>query len=206
VLSPPLDELFDAYHQKTGITPDQLKTAMKDVAAEMDMPTLAPVELAVITEAKWGRGLARALSSRNPGIDLSRARLETFGEQWFDGVTANPVMVCALRYARDNGFRVGILSNNVVEWESYWLPIVAPAGEVDCLIDSCKVGIRKPDPRIFDLAAKTAGAEAADCVLIDDLTENCAAARAQGWQAVHFRDNAQALHDLSRITGLPSIL
>ena len=206
VLSPPLDELFDGYHGKTGITPDQLKTAMKDVAAGMGMPTLAPIELAAITEADWGRGLARALTSRNPGIDLSRARLETFGEQWFDGVSANPVMVCALRYARDNGFRVGILSNNVVEWEPYWLPIVEPAGEVDCLIDSCKVGVRKPDPRIFELAAKTAEVDAGDCILIDDLAENCEAAAAQGWRTVHFRDNRQALDDLSWLTGLPSII
>ncbi|MER5292881.1 HAD family phosphatase [Streptomyces pharetrae] len=206
VLSPPIDDLFEAYHRKTGITPAQLKTAMKDFADELDMPPLAPIELGVVTEAEWGRGLARALTARHPGIDLSRARLETFGAQWFEGVTANPLMVCALRYARDNGFRVGILSNNVVEWEPHWLPVVAPAGEVDCLVDSCKVGVRKPDPRIFDLAAKTAGAEPGDCVLIDDLAENCEAARAQGWRAVHFRDNAQALDDLRRLTGLPSIV
>ncbi|MFI1726710.1 HAD family hydrolase [Streptomyces sp. NPDC020489] len=206
VLSPPLDDLYDDYHRKTGITPDQLKTAMRDVAAEMNMPTLAPVELAVITEAEWGRRLAQALTRRHPGIDLSRARLETFGEQWFDGVVANPLMVCALRYARDNGFRVGILSNNVVEWEPYWRPIIEPAGELDCLIDSCKVGVRKPDPRIFDLAAKTAEAEPGDCVLIDDLAENCEAARSRGWQTVHFRDNAQALDELRRVTGLPSII
>ncbi|MGP4009728.1 HAD-IA family hydrolase [Streptomyces sp. 4N124] len=68
------------------------------------------------------------------------------------------------------------------------------------------MGVRKPDPRIFELAAKTAGIEAGDCVLVDDLAENCEAARDQRWQAVHFRDNAQALHDLSRITGLPSIV
>ncbi|WP_228977038.1 HAD family phosphatase [Streptomyces sp. DH12] len=206
VLSPPLETLYAAYHRKTGIMPEQLQEAMRVVAAEMDMPTLAPIELAALTEIEWGRRLARVLTDRHPGIDLSRARLETFGEQWFEGVSANPLMVCALRHARENGFPVGILSNNVVEWEPHWKAIVAPAGEVDCLIDSCMVGVRKPDPAIFDIAAKTAGAEPADCVLVDDLAENCAAARAQGWRAVHFRDNRQALSDLSRITGLPGIL
>ncbi|NGO10982.1 HAD family phosphatase [Streptomyces sp. HC44] len=206
VLSPPLDELYDAYHRKTGILPAQLQAAIKEVADEMGMPTLAPVEIAALTEAEWGRRLRRVLTSRHPELDLSRARLEGFGEQWFDGVTANPVMVCALRNARDNGFRVGILSNNVVEWEPYWRAIVAPAGEVDCLIDSCKVGVRKPDPEIFDLAAKAAGVTPEDCVLVDDLAGNCAAARRQGWQAVHFRDNRQVLAELRHLTGLPSIL
>ncbi|OII67320.1 MULTISPECIES: HAD family phosphatase [unclassified Streptomyces] len=206
VLSPPLDDLYDAYHRKTGIPPAYLQAAMKEVASEMGVPTLAPIETAALTEAEWGSRLRRVLTARHPGLDLGRARLETFGEQWFDGVTANPVMVCALRYARDNGFRVGILSNNVVEWEPYWTAIVAPAGEVDCLIDSCRAGVRKPDPAIFDLAAKTAGAAPEDCVLVDDLAENCAAARGQGWRTVHFRDNHQTLHDLRQLTGLPSIL
>ncbi|MEV0227152.1 HAD family phosphatase [Streptomyces sp. NPDC050704] len=206
VLSPPLDELYDAYHRKTGIPPAQLQAAMKEVADEMGMPTLAPVEIAALTEDEWGRRLRRILTSRHPELDLSRARLECFGEQWFDGVTANPVMVCALRNARDNGFRVGILSNNVVEWEPYWRAIVAPAGEVDCLINSCKVGVRKPDSEIFDLAAKAAGVTPEDCVLVDDLAGNCAAARRQGWQAVHFRDNRQVLAELRHLTGLPSIL
>lgn len=206
VLSPPLHELYDAYHRKTGILPAQLQAAMKEVADEMGMPTLAPIEIAALTEAEWGRRLRRVLTSRHPELDLSRARLEGFGEQWFDGVTANPVMAGALRNARDNGFRVGILSNNVVEWEPYWRAIVAPAGEVDCLIDSCKVGVRKPDPKIFDLAAKRAGVTPEDCVLVDDLAGNCAAARRQGWHAVHFRDNRQVIAELRHLTGLPSIL
>ncbi|NLU71993.1 HAD family phosphatase [Streptomyces sp. HNM0575] len=206
VLSPPLDDLYDAYQAKTGIAPEQLKGAIKEVAAAMDLPPLAPVELALLSEAEWGGRLRRVLSDRHPGLDLSRARLESFGEQWFDGVEANPVMVCALRYARDNGFRVGVLSNNVVEWEEHWRRIIAPAGDLDCLVDSCKAGHRKPEAAVFDLAARTAGADPGDCVLIDDLAENCDAARARGWRAVHFRQNRQALADLQQLTGLPSLL
>ncbi|MEU5950695.1 HAD family phosphatase [Streptomyces sp. NPDC047525] len=203
VLSPPLAELYGAYERKTGIAPEQLKGAMRAVADEMGLPTLAPVELATLTEAEWGRRLARSLTDDHPGIDLSRARLESFGEQWFDGVTANPVMVEALRAARDHGLGVGILSNNVVEWEPFWRPIVAPAGDVEFLIDSCKVGVRKPDPLIFRLAAESAGVEPGECLLVDDLAVNCEAARSEGWRVVHFRDNLQALRDLGRLTGCP---
>ncbi|MDO0939391.1 HAD family phosphatase [Streptomyces sp. DG2A-72] len=204
VLSPPVAELYADYERKTGIAPAQLQGAMKAAGEELGMPSLAPVELAVVTEAEWGRALGRILADRYPGIDLSRARLETFGEQWFEGVTANSAMVGALRRARESGFRVGILSNNVVEWEPYWKAIVASGGDVDCLIDSCKVGLRKPDPEIFRLAARRAGVDPVLCVLVDDLAVNCDAARAQGWRTVHFRDNCQALHDLGRLTGLPA--
>ena len=137
VLSPPLDELYTAFHEKTGIAPEQLQGAMKEVADELGMPTLAPVELAVLSEREWGRRIERVLRDRHPGLDLSRARLETFGEQWFEGVEADPIMVCAARYARELGFPVGVLSNNVVEWEPHWKRIIEPVGPLDALIDSC---------------------------------------------------------------------
>ncbi|MFB7169614.1 HAD family hydrolase [Streptomyces sp. NPDC056254] len=206
VLSPPLDELFDSYHARTGISPRQMKTALAAVAAELGVEPLAPLELALLTEAEWGRAMVRVLREADPGIDLSRARFEEFGRQWFEGVRVNPVMAATARHARDHGYRVGILSNNVVEWEPYWRAIVAPVGEVDCIVDSCVVGVRKPDPEIFRRAEKEAGVPAAECVLIDDLAENCAAARSVGWRAVHFRNNARTVRELAGLTGLPALV
>ncbi|MFC9329467.1 HAD family hydrolase [Kitasatospora sp. NPDC057015] len=201
VLSPPLERIYEAYEVKTGITPRQLKAAIKGVADEMGLPTMAPVEVGVISEPEWGRRLARVLAGQNPGIDLARAELETFGRQWFDGVQANPVMVRAYRHIQENGVRTGVLSNNVTEWGPYWKAIIAPVGEVDVLIDSSEIGHRKPDPEIFDIASKLAGVPAAECLLIDDVEENLAAARAQGWQTVLFRTDEQALADLRAATG-----
>jgi putative hydrolase of the HAD superfamily len=206
VLSPPLDDLFDAYHARTGITPRQLKTALAAVGAELGVEPLAPIELALLTEAEWGRSMVRVLQKANPGIDLSRARFDRFGEQWFEGVRANPVMAATVRHAKEHGFRVGILSNNVVEWEPYWRAIVAPAGEVDHVVDSCKVRVRKPDPEIFRLAEREAGVAAEECVLVDDLPENCASARRCGWRAVRFRNSAQAVRELAALTGLPALV
>ncbi|MFC9617915.1 HAD family hydrolase [Streptomyces sp. NPDC056938] len=207
VLSPPLSDLFDHYHARTGIAPRQLKNALAVVATGLgaDDP-LAPIELAMLPESEWGRAMAAALESADPGIDLSRARFERFGEQWFEGVRANSVMVATALHAKEHGYRVGILSNNVVEWEPYWRAVIEPVGEVDCIVDSCKVGVRKPDPEIFRKAQEAAGVEPADCVLIDDLAVNCEAARGTGWRAVHFRNNAQAARDLAGLTGLPALV
>lgn len=206
VLSPPLENLYRSYEERTGIAPRRLKAAVAAVAADLGVEPLAPIELALVTEAEWGRAVVRALEAADPGIDLSRAGFDHFGKQWFEGVEANPVMVATARHAKENGYRVGILSNNVVEWEPYWRAVIAPLGEVDCVVDSCRVKVRKPDPEIFRLAEQKAGAEPFDCVLVDDLTENCDAARRAGWRAVHFRNNAQAVRDLAGLTGLPALV
>jgi putative hydrolase of the HAD superfamily len=202
VLSPPLSEIFTAFEGKTGISPALLQEAMAVVGEDLGLPALAPIELGHMPEAEWAGRLARALADRHPGIDLSRARWDTFGQQWFEGITANAVMVGAARDALADGMRVGILSNNVVEWEPYWSSIVAPVGTVECVVDSCEVGVRKPDPEIFRIAEERARVAAEDCVLIDDLVENCAAAESRGWSSIHFRDNTQALRELSALTGL----
>jgi putative hydrolase of the HAD superfamily len=206
VLSPPMSELFARFEDRTGITPAQLGGALHAVAAPLGLPDLAPIELGVLSEAEWGRAMARELAARHPGIDLSRARFESFGAQWFEGVAANQQMVATARHARENGFRIGVLSNNVPEWEPYWHRIIEPLGEVDCLIDSCRVQVRKPDLEIFRIAEREAGVAAEDCVLIDDLAENCSGARAAGWRAVHFRGNAQAVRELQGLTGLAALL
>ncbi|MCQ4121219.1 HAD family hydrolase [Rhodococcus tibetensis] len=206
VLSPPLAELFSTYETKTGITPAALQAAMQAVGDDLGAHPLAPIELAQITEREWGSRLREHLAAADPDLDLSRARLETFGEQWFDGIVVNSAMASALRGLKAYGHRVGVLSNNVVEWEPYWRAIIEPAGPLDALVDSCLVGARKPDEQIFAIAEKVAGVDASQCILIDDLAQNVDAARRRGWQAIHFRSNGQAASELSRLTGIPAVL
>lgn len=200
VLSPSVEDLFNHYHRKTGISPKQLQRAFAAVAAAMGHEPLAPIELALITERDWGARLRVHLSAAEPGLDLSRADLEHFGAQWFAGIEANPAMVEAVHLYRAAGFGVGVLSNNVIEWAPHWLPIIEPAGPFDCVIDSSQVRMRKPDPGIFELAAATAGTTGRVNILIDDLAINCAAARASGWQAVEFGTNEQVAADLAELT------
>lgn len=206
VLSPPIPDLFALYHDKTGITPAQLQGAMSAVAHELRVPMLAPVELAMLTEREWGHRMRRHLASTYPEIDLDRAHLEEFGRQWFEGVRPNALMVNTLRHFRENGFGVGILTNNVIEWEPHWKRIAAGVGDSTMIIDSCKVGARKPQREIFAIAEKEADLPPGVSTLVDDVAENCAAAEAFGWQSIHFRDNAQACRDLQTLTGLPSII
>lgn len=197
VLSPPIEDLFEAYHGKSGIPTEDLKCAMAAVARELGVPTLAPVELGMLTEPAWGRRLRIHLTEHHPETTLERARLENFGEQWFAQTQPNQPMISLVRELADRGIPVGVLSNNVTEWKPYWRPLIEEIEDyVVAVLDSSEIGARKPDPEIFQLAEKTSATPPASSVLVDDLPENCSAARARGWRSVHFRANTQARKEL----------
>ena len=196
VLSPPIPEMFAAYERKTGVPGDALWAAMVEVAQPFGLHPLAPIELARMTEAEWGRGIAAALGRIVPGIDVSACGLECFGVRWFEGIEVNSMMHALLLDMKSRGYRIGILTNNVVEWDPIWRKLVGLDHAVDTLIDSCRVGVRKPDPAIFALAAAKLDLPAGRNVLIDDLAENCDAARACGWHAIQFLDNGQVTDEL----------
>ena len=202
VLSPPIPALFEQYEVKTGIPPEKLRQAMTDVANKLGVPMLAPIENGVLSEFDWGEKLAKALRRRHPAMDLSRACFTRFGEQWFDGVGANTVMVNAVRQLITAGYKVGILTNNVVEWEPFWRSMVGLDDVIDLIVDSCKEGCRKPDASFFTIACRRAGVDPTDNLLIDDVIENIEAARKMGWQAIQFTDNASVLNALERHTGV----
>ncbi|MDJ6542867.1 HAD-IA family hydrolase [Salmonella enterica] len=196
VLSPSVPDLFTSYYLKTGIPPAVLQRAMKEVADDMNMDVLAPIEKAIITEREWGMGIRLKLSQFVPELDLSQARLEQFGEQWFDGIQPNQLMVDLFRKVRSAGLKAGILTNNVVEWENHWKRVAGISEEADVIIDSCKVGCRKPETEIFAIAAERADVRPEENLLIDDVLDNCMAAGQCGWKSVHFKDNSSAVTEV----------
>ena len=60
--------------------------------------------------------------------------------------------------------------------------------------DGC--GCRKPEPRIYEILLERLGAGPAGCLFVDDVEVNCEAARGLGMEAVHFRDNEQAIAEI----------
>ncbi|GAA1479899.1 HAD-IA family hydrolase [Gordonia sinesedis] len=198
VLSPPIEDLFTRYEEVTGIRVAALQRAMASVATARGLPTLAPVELALIDEHTWVRELHAALSAEDPGIDLSRSELD-FGRQWFTGHEVNGGMRDFALELAAAGVRVGVLSNNVVEWEPYWRSMIDLDHVLTDLVDSSRVGVRKPDRAIFELAAERTASDPGRSVLIDDLPENCAAASEVGWHTVRFTSTEQAIGDVRDI-------
>ena len=71
------------------------------------------------------------------------------------------------------------------------------------VVESSKVGLRKPDPRIYELACKELGITPAGTVLLDDLGINLKPARAMGMTTIKVVDPASALRELEGALGFP---
>lgn len=115
-----------------------------------------------------------------------------------------PPMVAALDVLREEGFVLACLTNNVA----------APAGgggmgrytdvlaRFDDVVESSKVGARKPERRFYEVACERSGVLPAECAFLDDLGVNVKAARELGMATIKVTGAAQALDELAGLLGL----
>lgn len=119
-----------------------------------------------------------------------------------------PEMVQAVRRCREEGLVTACLTNNWVGFGDYPADGRA-AGRDDALalfhhiIESSKVGVRKPDPAFYELACDTADVRPEEVVFLDDLGVNLKPARAMGMTTIKVTDPALALADLEAVVGFP---
>ncbi len=93
-----------------------------------------------------------------------------------------------------------VLSNS---WGVDAYPTELMAEHFDDVVISAEVGLRKPDPAIFRLAAERLAVPASGCVFVDDLDLNVAAARELGMTAIHHDgDEDRVLAELSDAFGV----
>ena len=71
------------------------------------------------------------------------------------------------------------------------------------MIESFRVGLRKPDPRIYELACDALGVMPEGTVFLDDLGINLKPARAMGMTTIKVVDPASALRELEGALGFP---
>ena len=111
-------------------------------------------------------------------------------------------MIEAVRRIRASGRKVGALTNNWVSDDGQYDRMQALAREFDAFIESCKVGLRKPDPRIYEIACEALGVAPAEAVFLDDIGSNLKAARALGMYTVKVTRPEAALAELGGVLGL----
>jgi putative hydrolase of the HAD superfamily len=90
-------------------------------------------------------------------------------------------------------YKVGVLSNTTVLLED---DLLARHGIHDMwhlIVNSARVGVAKPDARIYQIAAERAGVPPGECVHIDDLENNVRGAETAGFQGVHYRGDFEEL-------------
>jgi putative hydrolase of the HAD superfamily len=150
-------------------------------------PAWADIECGVGDPAAWLDG-AHAELERRAGRALPRLH-----EEWRKAqapIDLNIAVVRALRPA----YRCSVLSNADVSLRDRLEGELALHHLFDDIVVSAEVGVAKPAPRIFQLAAERLGVEPASCVFVDDWDQNVEAAREVGMQAVLHR--ADQGHDL----------
>lgn len=122
-----------------------------------------------------------------------------------------PEMVRALDQLRRAGFRLACITNNVPSSHGAGMARSGEARDAyeqvfvrfEHVIESSKAGVRKPDPRIYTMMCERLRLAPADCIYLDDLGINCKPAAALGMAAIKVTSGAQALADLSALTGIP---
>ena len=193
VLTTPLMGSFLALQDAHGVSLEDFGAAMRAAAKAGDgeIP-LFKLERGEISEAAFVELLGAGFE-----ITLGRRpRLHRFGEILFSGLKPNAPMVELMRELKAEGYRMAMLTNNVKEWEPRWRTML-PVDEIfELVIDSGFVGMRKPEPEIFELTAQRLGLPAAECLLVDDIVANVDGAVEFGMQAVHYRDPEQAIDDV----------
>jgi epoxide hydrolase-like predicted phosphatase len=114
------------------------------------------------------------------------------------GVGVHWMMVHRVRQLRAEGYRTAILTNNVKEWGQYWKESI-PLDLFEVIVDSCDVGLRKPDPAIFLLTCERLEVKPEEAVFLDDTRRHVEAARSVGLQAILVRDPYEAIAELDAI-------
>jgi putative hydrolase of the HAD superfamily len=118
-----------------------------------------------------------------------------------DGVDRS-VVVDTIRSLKADGVKHAIITNNAREFADGWRAMLPVDELFDVVVDSCQVGMRKPNPAIFRLALEQLGGVAPErAVFLDDFAPNVAAARGVGIHGVVVTDPADAMAELLGLAG-----
>jgi putative hydrolase of the HAD superfamily len=191
VLTSPLIGSFAAFTEFSGVSLEALGHAMAAVALARGSNPLFDLETGRIGEAEFLGALGEQLTGQlGRPIDM-----DGFGERYFANLEPNHDVIGYMRALRGRGYKLAICTNNVREWEPLWRAMVPVEEIFEVVVDSAFVGVRKPEPEIYEMTLDRLGVEAAAALLVDDVEINCDAARALGMRAVHFRTSEQAIEE-----------
>ena len=121
-----------------------------------------------------------------------------------------PQMVEALRRC-SRAFRVACITNNMKHGEGPGMARSADKAKdvaeimmlFEHVVESSKLGLRKPDPRIYRHACNLLGVQPEECIYLDDLGINLKPARALGMRTIKVGDPDVAIDELQAMVGIP---
>jgi putative hydrolase of the HAD superfamily len=191
-------EAFNRYEAEKGLPVDFIRTVNSLNPLENAWAKLERSEIDAETFDQMFRAEAMALGQDVPGRDILGLLSGNL----------RPRVVNALKVCKTKG-KVGCITNNapigkgasMTQDEKKAAELAAVFDLFDHLIESSKLGIRKPDPRIYALMCEALDVEPSACVYLDDLGINLKPARDMGMATIKVTSEEQLLADLEAVTG-----
>ncbi|HEY1737880.1 MAG TPA: HAD family phosphatase, partial [Acidimicrobiia bacterium] len=189
VVFPSPFEAFDVYDGRAGL---DVGTTRAVVRVSSETGAWAALERGELTMAQFCAALDAEAAALGHTISTAKV-MATIGEM----SGARPEMVTAIGRLREHGIRVGALTNNWADERGGNNDHTDTSERVgafgggtdlaslfDTVVESSRVGLRKPDPRIYALVCERLGVEPPECAFLDDLGINLKPARELGMTTI----------------------
>lgn len=195
VLTAPLGLALRAFEREYGLPRGAVLEVLLDAyeAGDADHP-IVRYERGEVDAATFEAALAARFA--NAGHDVPAGGIV---HGLLRGNKPSGPMWNVVAQARAAGVRTGVLSNS---WGTDSYPVERLAAAFDVVLFSGEIGVRKPDPQAYLLAAEALGLAPEQIVFVDDLTTNVEAAEAVGMSGVMHRDPAVTVGELSARLGV----
>ena len=154
------------------------------------------VERGEIGIADWASEVTAM--GRELGIDVDFTPLQALLAE----ATVHQQVVDRVRDLKEEGYRLGLVTNNVREGSAMWRALVPVDELFEVVVDSSEVGMRKPNPAIYAHALELlGGVPPAAAVFLDDTPSNVEGARRAGLAGIVVDDPDAALAELDGLLG-----
>jgi putative hydrolase of the HAD superfamily len=171
-----------------GLLPDTVRDRfMKD-----------PMARELLADLETGRLTEEAFESKFAAV-LEIERSDGLIDRLFAGMRPDQTMLDAVRAAKRAGVRTGLISNS---WGHGRYDRTLFPELFDGVVISGDVGVRKPDPRIYELGAEAVDLPPSACVFVDDLPGNLKPARELGMATVRHVRTDQTISELEDLLGV----
>ncbi|XP_066574853.1 bifunctional epoxide hydrolase 2 isoform X2 [Amia ocellicauda] len=146
-------------------------------------------------------------SATNEGFSLpAQFSIQKLFKQLSTALKVNQPLLNAAMKLRNHGFATCMLTNNWVDdsaqREQTAQMLSSLSGHFDLIVESCRVGMRKPEPSIYSYTLDKLQTKPQDAIYLDDIGANLKVARNMGMATIWVRDTSKALKELQTLSGV----
>lgn len=197
ILSSPF-EAFREYERERGLPSDFIRTVNTN---DPDANAWARLERSELSHEEFDAAFAEESARLGHEVRGADVLALLAGE-------VRPEMVAALNRVIAAGFQTACLTNNVTKSDQVdptaneRADVAEVMAKFDVVVESSKVGVRKPEPAFYERACELLGVQPSDCVFLDDLGINLKPAKAMGMRTIKVGEPGPAIAELGEVLQL----